>query len=205
MKHAYYLAIICILLLVILAQRACLKQKPCPESSEKVDTTMAPSIDSTGWYMPQPDFIQGGKIPDADPAKPSPAMVITKKDSSAPVPVVITTTPQPSAAKTDTAFYSDSVAVKYGHVIIKDSVWDNRIQKRNVETNLQLPIITKTITLSPPEKNQWFLGIDAMAGGGISGTGPSILIVGKKSKAFEVGAMITNVGPIYKGGIKFKL
>jgi hypothetical protein len=54
--------------------------------------------------------------------------------------------------------YSDTSKNKYGKIIINDEVTQNRIAKREIKTDLVIPEVTKTITLTQPKRNQVYLG-----------------------------------------------
>lgn len=57
-------------------------------------------------------------------------------------------------------YYYDSMDVMYGKVYVRDTVSQNKIQGRGVSTRLNIPTITKTITLTAPRRATLFLGTD---------------------------------------------
>lgn len=54
--------------------------------------------------------------------------------------------------------YADTLKNKYGYVLVSDTITRNKIAGRGVETNLLVPEVTKTITLTQPKKNQVYAG-----------------------------------------------
>ncbi len=56
--------------------------------------------------------------------------------------------------------YLDSVNVEYGKVYIRDTVTQNQIVGRSVSTRLNIPTITKTVTITKPPRTTLYLGTD---------------------------------------------
>jgi hypothetical protein len=118
------------------------------------DTVYVHVKDSTNWYRPQITSIQGAAIP--DPSK-------VRVDSFTTIEHVVVYVPM----NVDTAailadyfskiYYSDTTKTKYGNVIIKDTVTQNRIAARQVITDFKIPEVTITKTISPKRK-QWSIG-----------------------------------------------
>lgn len=54
--------------------------------------------------------------------------------------------------------YADTLKNKYGYVLVSDTITRNKIAGRGVETNLLVPEVTKTITLTQPKRNQVYAG-----------------------------------------------
>lgn len=54
--------------------------------------------------------------------------------------------------------YKDTVRNKYGYVVINDTLTMNRIVSRGVITELKVPEVTKTVTLSQPKRAALFIG-----------------------------------------------
>lgn len=103
------------------------------------------------------------------------------------------------------AIYSDTQKVKYGSIIIKDTVTQNRIASRELITSLNIPVVTKTITLTSPKRTQIYLGLDGMSDFkrniylGFSGA-----LRSKRGGIWEAGAMYGNDKNIYFfGSCKF--
>lgn len=85
--------------------------------------------------------------------------------------------------------YKDTVKNKYGYVVINDTVSRNRILSRGVTTELRIPEVTKTITLTQPKRAALFIG------GGIfgnqkdlaAGYNVNLALKTRKDKMIEVG------------------
>lgn len=96
------------------------------------------------------------------------------------------------------AIYSDTQKVKYGSIIINDTVTQNRIASRGLQTNFNIPIITKTVTLTEPKRTQIYFGLDGMSDfkhnvyAGFSGA-----LRSKKGGIWEAGAMYGNDNNLY--------
>lgn len=61
-----------------------------------------------------------------------------------------------------TRYYEDEIPVEYGKVIIHDTITTNMIAGRGVKTDLKIPVIEKTITVTMPPKNIFYVGFGAM-------------------------------------------
>lgn len=103
------------------------------------------------------------------------------------------------------AFYSDTQRVKYGKVIINDSVHQNRITYRNFVADLNVPEVTNTITVAQ-KRNVVYLDFAGM--GTISSPlyalGGGLTLKNKQDKLYSVGAMTTINGDVYYTG-KFSI
>lgn len=114
----------------------------------------------------------------------------------------------PAAVSDYTAqrIYSDTQAVKFGKVIINDTINKNRIQGRGILTDFIIPTITKTVYQQP--KRKFFLGADLYGSPGaiLQGAGPVISMQNKRDQIIEAGAYFNNTGqPIYRIGIRAKI
>lgn len=101
-----------------------------------------------------------------------------------------------------TAHYSDTQHIPQGTIVINDAVTKNRIASRNLIADLQIPTITKTVTIT----EQYPRRVVLYAGGGLFGnqTTPIWGIEGnlgiqfKNLKMYSVGYMINKTGdPLY--------
>jgi hypothetical protein len=107
-----------------------------------------------------------------------------------------------------TRVYKDTIKNQYGKVIINDTISQNKIMGRNVKTDLNIPIVTKTVTLIQPKRSQLYFG------GGLFGNETKVL------SGYEAGLMfktkqdrilslsynqIFNGQHYYKASVYFKL
>jgi hypothetical protein len=118
------------------------------------DTVYVHVKDSTNWYRPQITSIQGGAIPDPTKVRVD---TLTKFEK---VVVYIPANIDTGVILADyysKVFYSDTTKTKYGNVIIKDTVTQNRISARQVITDFKIPEVTITKTITPKRK-QWSIG-----------------------------------------------
>jgi hypothetical protein len=101
-----------------------------------------------------------------------------------------------------TANYSDTQHITQGTIVINDAVTKNRIASRNLITNLLIPEVTKTITITEkyPRRVVFFVGGE-LAGNKtypIWGVGASAGLQFKNLKTYSVGYMINQDGnPLY--------
>lgn len=107
--------------------------------------------------------------------------------------------------------YKDSINIEYGKVYIYDTVTQNQIVGRRVSTNLSIPTITKTVTLTQPKRTVFYLGVEALASDNyiLSATGISAGFKFKNDKYWGLKGMILTDGkPLYglevKVPIRFK-
>lgn len=160
---------------------------PCPAGdtlSWKVDTTWNQDTSTTEPYGPEPDFIEGGRIPDqVDTPK------VIRKHFEKPV-------------------YLDTVRTVYGFVIIHDTLQENRILSRQVFTDMKLPVITNTITVREKPRNQAFLGLNGQwtPATRMPAIGPSLMLLTKRGRVYEAGALLNEWGKwTFQGSLKFPL
>lgn len=107
-----------------------------------------------------------------------------------------------------TRIYKDTIRNQYGYVAIKDTVSQNRIQGRGTSSEMSIPVVTKTITLKQPKRNQLYLGA------GLFGSETDVL------KGYEAGLLFKtrqdrilslsynqnwDGDHFYKAGVYFKL
>ena len=107
-------------------------------------------------------------------------------------------------------FYSDTQNIKYGKVIIDDTVYKNRIASRRVVTDIKIPEVTNTVTLKK-KKNIVYVGISAMGSmeSPLYAVGGDLSLKTKTDRMYSVGAYTTKDGKIYyaagyKAPIRFR-
>jgi len=110
--------------------------------------------------------------------------------------------------------YKDSIPLSIdgldlGGIIIKDTVYLNKLQNREVFRNIKISQITKTITITKEAevKRQLYFGgsILGNAKGNLS-VGPGLLYKDRKDRIFTVNASVDNIGNIiYGGGTYWKI
>lgn len=102
--------------------------------------------------------------------------------------------------------YQDTQAIKFGRIIIKDTINRNSITGRGIVTDFTIPTITKTVYQQPRRKI--FIGADIYANPGtlLQGAGPVFTLQNKRDQIFEAGAFFNNTGkPVYRIGFRAKL
>lgn len=190
-ERYFWLGAIAVLIVIIFIQRC--SKKPCPDVvGVKTDTTRLMIKDTTAWHKPVPINKISSKV---QPVQRSSSNG-TKEDYTI-------------IAETDTAailndynaiyVYSDTNAVRYGDIIINDTISQNKIKNRQVITNLFIPEVTKTVTLSQPKKAQLYAGINFGATMkdpfGIAGAG--LLFKTKNDQLYGASASYTFNGQVY--------
>lgn len=102
-----------------------------------------------------------------------------------------------------TRMYRDSFKVDtIGMAYISDTVQQNKITGRSINTKLLIPTKTVTITKYAPPKNKWFIG------GGVAGNKGALVhdvniglgLLNKKDQLFEIKAR-----PDFKGNIYYEV
>lgn len=96
-----------------------------------------------------------------------------------------------------TNLYSDSVRIDtIGYVKVTDTVSQNQILKRGYRINVKYPIITNTITLPAPKKNQLYVGgeVEGSLTNLVSGINAGLLFKNKKDQIFGLKAGLTSDG-----------
>jgi hypothetical protein len=216
--HLIYWSICLGLLLIVLGEHSCINQykaklaEKCPDGLIQKDTIRVKVSSQTGWYVPQPEmtFLEGGHIPDK-PAKSnqgnSVAVTSAQPDEPAqdPEPKYQGNTPQDYSL----FYYSDTIPVKYGRVIIQDTT-NGQILARRVFTDFNIPVITNTVTVQQPPKAQFYFGFIGQYDLYTTEVraGPSLLFKTKKDRIYELAALAGSgpiKQPIIQGSVKFKL
>lgn len=103
--------------------------------------------------------------------------------------------------------YQDTIKLDdildFGEIIIKDTVWTNKLGERQVFRNIKLPEIntTTTITKIAPSKRQLYAGGLILGNAsGINSINPGLLYKDRKDRIYSLNAEITFNGDIYYGG-----
>lgn len=136
-----------------------------------------------------------------------------------PVPYTVTNTIHKTFYKTDTletfevqptdtakiletfyqkVFYTDTQNVKYGKIIIDDTVYKNRIASRRVITDLKIPEVTNTVTVVQ-KRNVVYAGASVLSTleAPITAIGGDLSLKTKTDKMYSVGAFATKEGKMY--------
>lgn len=214
-------------IIVLLGQQSCihkmqqqLKEK-CPGETH-IDTAKAKSKYSTGWYQPQPEMavLEGGNIaasneqPTKENYKFKGAIISMKDCCLFTIGSDTVFTPSDSGyvlfnnseiALRDYVtgnpkfYYSDTQKTKYGRIIIQDTT-EGRILARNVITDLDVPVVTKTITLKEPARVRGYLSLIAHGDqkNYLQAAGGGFMLQFKNYNALEADA-IYNFKTLYPG------
>lgn len=155
-KNIFILVLIA-LVLFLLFKLQCGKGNNVPDVSEKIDTTYDEAKGDTV-YVPFPvKVIVPGKSP------------IPKEKWRFDTLYTYADTAAILRDYNSVVIYSDTLKNNYGHVVIDDTIFQNRNVGRGSSFSLMIPTITKTITVHEKPKNQVY------AGGGVFGNGKDFL------------------------------
>jgi len=94
---------------------------------------------------------------------------------------------------------SDTIKNEYGNIIINDTVTENRIYRRGVKTNLDIPTVVKTYTIEARQRTVLLFGV-GMIGNETSplyGTEATFDLKTKSDKIYEIGAILLRGGDLY--------
>lgn len=113
----------------------------------------------------------------------------------------------------DTAIYSDTISVKYGKVIINDTISENTIHSRGFKIDQTLPptpTIVKTAkeTITLPKRSIFYLGFSGTGSkqNYFYSIGSDVSLKLKNDKIYSIGASLTIDNQILFGlGIKFPI
>jgi hypothetical protein len=107
-----------------------------------------------------------------------------------------------------TKYYKDVVTVPYGSVTINDTVTKNLISGRGVLSNINVPVVTKTVTIQAQQRNVVLFGV-GLLGNKISplyGAEATLDFKNKKDRIYEAGIVVLRGGDLYyKGSIKIPI
>lgn len=193
-KNGFYLTVIAVLLIVIVLQKSCQSDLPCPEGGKpiittKIDTQYVPKRVEKSVYIPgEVEYLPGtvdSFYKDVDTAA-------ILQDFYA------------------TRIYRDTVAIdSIGYAYITDTVSKNHIVSRLFSADYNLPVITKetTITIPPKPKTQLYVGVEGIGNKSnpISYFGPSLVLKTKKDQMYTLGAGYGVDGASIKAGVLWKL
>ena len=98
------------------------------------------------------------------------------------------------------ALYNDTLRVKYGLVIIKDTISQNRIAGRSIMTRFAFPDVTTTKTIAEGPKRMLFVGPDIGFGIGVSAAYKT-----KTDHLLGLGYMLTQHGGLLDLSYKWKI
>jgi hypothetical protein len=232
--HLIYWILLLMAIIGLLGQHSCinnlqakidnlevrLKEK-CPEGVIVTDTTKVKDSSSTGWHTPQPTDItpvESLRIPGQIPPESVPGYLEShsgkrgEQAGSTPRDTVsdpVVSTDRDESREDDyfykplLYFYSDTVPFKYGKVIIQDST-PCPILSRNVIPLFEIPVVTKTntISLKEPPRMRGFLSILAQGNQfyPLQAAGGGFLLQFKNYNAVEVDALY-NFHPLYPGQV----
>jgi hypothetical protein len=104
--------------------------------------------------------------------------------------------------------YSDTQYIEYGSVIINDTVTQNRISRRELIINQNVPTITKEIVLRQPKKAIAYVGFIAAGNEHtpVYGVGASFGVKFKNDKYLGASYILTQDGnPLYAVDFKFPI
>lgn len=101
-----------------------------------------------------------------------------------------------------TKYYRDTVKNKYGYVLIEDTVTQNKLTGQGVKTEINVPTITKTYTITA--KKQWL----PMIGAGVFGNKENIIyatefdlgIKARNNKIYYAKGLLDRKGDLSVGG-----
>lgn len=96
-------------------------------------------------------------------------------------------------------YYSDTQNTKYGKVLIQDTVTQNRITSRRFLSELNIPVVKETITLSQPKRTVLYLGFSGMGNPEqpFYSVGADFTLQGKNRKMYGIGVQLTRDNQIF--------
>lgn len=106
------------------------------------------------------------------------------------------------------SYYSDTTKIDFGHVIISDTISENRIAGRGVKTNQRLPIIKETVTIFQPPKNIVYLGFSGTGSkqNFFYSIGTDLSLKTRNDRIYSAGVNLTRDNQVlFEGGVKFPI
>lgn len=96
-------------------------------------------------------------------------------------------------------YYSDTQNTKYGKVLIQDTVTQNRITSRRFLSELNIPVVKETITISQPKRTVLYLGFSGMGNPEqpFYSVGADFTLQGKNRKMYGIGVQLTKDNQIF--------
>jgi len=98
-----------------------------------------------------------------------------------------------------TKYYKDSLNVKYGKVIVSDTLRWNRITGHSIATTFNIPEVTRTITLNAPRRTIGLLGLEAIGNKSTPfyAVGASFGLMFRNQKYYGIGALLDKNGDLW--------
>jgi hypothetical protein len=198
--NKFYVGVIAVLLLIILFMRMCSgKPQPCPEAAKliKTDTTYITVVDSSNWTKPEPKTITYWKHDTLE--------VTNTVEKQIPVKIDTLAILKDYYAK---RYYQDTVRTKFGYIVMKDTITENKIVARKHVDSLSLPVVTNTVQIPIKIRNQVYAGILFQGGkeNFLSGAGAGLMLKTKSDKVYQIAALQNfNGGQIYQVSTFFKI
>lgn len=158
-------------------------------TSVRVDTVWA-VIKGDTVYQPKPYTITV-QIPGKE-------IVVTKTDTLETFETIPTDTAKILERYYQKVFYSDTLHNQYGKIVVDDSVTTNRITSRKVTTDLKIPEVTKTITITQ-KRNVVYIGANVLSSleSPVVALGGDLTFKNKSDRQFSIGAFATKEGKMY--------
>lgn len=90
--------------------------------------------------------------------------------------------------------YSDTQNIKYGNIVINDTVSQNKIQKRRLIVNQNIPQTEKIVTLTQPKKTILYFSLlgQIQQPDGSLGIGGGLMLKSKNDNAIELDYLINS-------------
>lgn len=107
-----------------------------------------------------------------------------------------------------TRVYKDTIRNQYGYVAIKDTISQNQLKGRSAKSDFNIPVITRTITLTQPKRNQLYFGAGMFGSETdlLKGYEAGMLFKTRKDRILALSYNQTwNGDHFYKAGLYFKL
>ena len=97
--------------------------------------------------------------------------------------------------------YSDTAHAQYGQVIINDTVSQNKIVKRGLSYNFEMPVVTQQITLRAKPRTIVFVGAAAYGNQQslLYGSEVNLSLKNKQDKIFSLKGLLNKDGNVYYG------
>lgn len=106
-----------------------------------------------------------------------------------------------------TNFYKNTFKTKYGDITAFDTVTRNKLTGQSIVENLNIPIVTNTVT-KVEQRGILYFGIDAYGNKKelLNGAGVSLMYKTPRTLSYEIGVMWNSQNQInYRVGLKFPL
>jgi hypothetical protein len=162
--------VILVLIGIIMLQRSCLKCAPCP--SVKSDTVYVKSRDTIIEHVPIPyEVIKEGK-----------PILITVRDTEFVTQLEHVDTAAILSDYFASRNYSDTGITKYGNIVVRNTVTQNKLLNQSIITNFAVPEVHSVTTLPP--KFQLFGGFAIGSNGFTLAAGPDLMAKTKRDAIY---------------------